>query len=444
MTPEEEIAKLKLSIDQALSLLAAEKGRRHMDAQSIIGIIVVVAFILTVQMMIVITVLVGKAVDPTVAQLVGNMGTLAGLVVGFWYGSSLGSKNAQEVIARTISAAPTVNGETSPPPVKPPPQGSPAMRSSPVAVAVLLGLGLLLTVSSGALAQEFRSQYMIGGIDPAALWVAMALLLAPPAALLLWSIWRRSVVVFVIAALLLGAGCLVASAQVLERSDGGPMYMSQLEAVIIFVGVCVLLLCCVALFYGSRWLLRGIGVLMVLLLLWPVMASAAPREALPAPQAQAVQRPNLFDRAKERVEDKAQERATSILTKPFQDLADFIKGGFDNAAALAVKIPDLQDGNGQACWQTLSAAGAVFQEHPIPLTFRAAEDLEALRLFVMVAHNVCTNLACTQVFTETRNIAAAVSPVPLLIPSLTDICAKIPPIAIAPAVAPKVAQPPTP
>ena len=134
----------------------------------------------------------------------------------------------------------------------------------------------------------------------------------------------------------------------------------------------------------------------------------------------------------------------SIISKPLQDLATFISGDLAGAAELAVSIPNIQDGNGQACWQALEAAGQVFKAHPVPLTLQAATDLEALRLLVMTANKICTNSACTQVFTDTANIIQAAAPVPLPIPGLTSLCAKVPEIAVvapsaaaaAPAVAP--------
>lgn len=119
-----------------------------------------------------------------------------------------------------------------------------------------------------------------------------------------------------------------------------------------------------------------------------------------------------------------------VLAKPFQDLADLLNGDMDGAIALSTAIPDLQDGNGQACWIALRSAGKVFKEHPVPLTFHAATDIEGFRLLVMAANRLCTNSACTQVFADGANIITAISPLPIPAPSLNAICAKIPAIAV--------------
>lgn len=120
----------------------------------------------------------------------------------------------------------------------------------------------------------------------------------------------------------------------------------------------------------------------------------------------------------------------SIIAKPLQDLVDFINGDMAGAAALAVAIPNLQDGNGQACWLALAGAGAVFKAHPVPLTFQGVTDLEAIRLLNMTANQVCTNSACTQVFNEATNLIEAGAPMPVPIPSLSTLCSKIPEIAV--------------
>jgi hypothetical protein len=133
----------------------------------------------------------------------------------------------------------------------------------------------------------------------------------------------------------------------------------------------------------------------------------------------------------------------SFLSKPLQDLQAFITGDFTGAAELAVKIPNLQDGNGQACWTMLSQAGAVLKEHPVPITFQGATDLEALRLLLMTANKVCQNAACTQVFTEAGNIITSVAPLSVPLPNLTFLCSKVPSVAVvAPTIAPAPANVP--
>lgn len=120
----------------------------------------------------------------------------------------------------------------------------------------------------------------------------------------------------------------------------------------------------------------------------------------------------------------------NLLAKPFQEMADFLASDAQEAIRLSTAVPGLKDGHGQQCWIAMSTAGAVFKEHPIPLTFRAMSDIEALRLLTMTANNLCSNAHCTQVFADLTNAAQAASPIPLPIPSLNSLCSKIPQIGI--------------
>lgn len=126
--------------------------------------------------------------------------------------------------------------------------------------------------------------------------------------------------------------------------------------------------------------------------------------------------------------------AASILAKPFQDLAEFLSSDAEGAIALSTQIPDLKDGHGQQCWIAMAKSGEVFKAHPIPLTLKAMTDFEALRLLAISANNLCANVHCTQVFADATTMAQAASPVPLIIPSLHDLCSKIPQIGVVPPV----------
>lgn len=122
------------------------------------------------------------------------------------------------------------------------------------------------------------------------------------------------------------------------------------------------------------------------------------------------------------------------LAKPFNDLADFINSDALAAAQLAVAIPELQDGNGQKCWLAMGQFTAVLKAHPIPLTLKAMDDLEALRLAAMAANNVCQNSACTQVFADLSNGIQKVAPIGIPIPSLNSLCSNVPVVTVAPIV----------
>lgn len=143
--------------------------------------------------------------------------------------------------------------------------------------------------------------------------------------------------------------------------------------------------------------------------------------------------------------DAAGNPIMALLSKPMQDLANFIAAGFDDAVTLSTAVPELQDGNGQACWSMMSNYSAVLKQHPIPLTLHAAADLEAIRLLNMAANKICQNSACTQVFTDAGNLVNAAMPTGMPLPNLTALCSKVPEIAVvAPAVVTSPSPSPTP
>jgi len=130
------------------------------------------------------------------------------------------------------------------------------------------------------------------------------------------------------------------------------------------------------------------------------------------------------------------ETIMSAISKPFQDLADFVNSDAAGAAALATVVPGLQDTNGQACWLKMQDAGAVFKAHPVPITLKVMTDFEAIRLLNMTANNLCSYAPCTVVFADAANLVTSVSSAVggvttsgIQIPSLTTLCARIPQIS---------------
>jgi hypothetical protein len=130
----------------------------------------------------------------------------------------------------------------------------------------------------------------------------------------------------------------------------------------------------------------------------------------------------------------SEQKILSALAKPFQDLANFIGEDADGAIALSTVIPALQDGHGQQCWMATKQFADVIKAHPVPLTLKVTTDLEALRLLMMASNNLCANVHCTQVFgdlaTGIQQLAPLNASIP--IPSLHDLCAKIPQVAVVP------------
>src|ERR1700724_2569691 len=78
----------------------------------------------------------------------------------------------------------------------------------------------------------------------------------------------------------------------------------------------------------------------------------------------------------------------------------------------------------------MQSFGDIIHAHPIPITFHVINDYESLRLLGIATNNLCSNVHCTQVFADFTAMAQAASPVPLAIPSLHDLCTKVPQIAV--------------
>lgn len=131
----------------------------------------------------------------------------------------------------------------------------------------------------------------------------------------------------------------------------------------------------------------------------------------------------------------ALDNIATVLAKPFQDIATFIGADADAAVALSTAIPALQDGHGQQCWMAMKSFGDIIKAHPVPITFHVINDYETLRLLGIATNNLCSNVHCTQVFADATAMAQAASPMPLAIPSLHDLCTKVPQIAVVPPIA---------
>ena len=132
--------------------------------------------------------------------------------------------------------------------------------------------------------------------------------------------------------------------------------------------------------------------------------------------------------------------ATSQIATFLNNLADI--GG---AATLSTQIPGLQDPVGNACWTQLAPVQQLIKIHPLPLSLKAASDLEALRLAAIAMNQVCANPNCGQMFLDLTNAVSALSPIPMPI-SLASLCSKIAIIGTSavPVTQPAIVVPPSP
>lgn len=121
--------------------------------------------------------------------------------------------------------------------------------------------------------------------------------------------------------------------------------------------------------------------------------------------------------------------ASGAATGPLANIINFFAGQFDSALALAVQFPELQDGNGAACWKRASTLGAIIKVHPLILTGNAPVDLEAQRLFFAGLNAMCADPHCTQVFTDLGNGVQALG-ANISIPNFTSFCTRFPTITM--------------
>lgn len=138
-------------------------------------------------------------------------------------------------------------------------------------------------------------------------------------------------------------------------------------------------------------------------------------------------------------DNSLRKRLLQALAKPFKDISDMIGDDVDNAILLATAIPNLKDGHGQQCWIALRDFTNVSKAHPLPLTGQIATDLQAIRLQAIAANRLCSNIHCTQMFTDYSAMAQAVATAAMgglgtlgakALPSLSDACSKIPQIPL--------------
>jgi hypothetical protein len=126
------------------------------------------------------------------------------------------------------------------------------------------------------------------------------------------------------------------------------------------------------------------------------------------------------------IADATNQNAAAALLQPYKDIANYISGDFDEAIRLAVSVPQLQDGNGLYCLNVMKAIGDLYKQHPPAVTFKAATDWEGLRLLAAGINKVCSENHCSQVFADIQNMIQAASPIPLNIPDMHTLCAKVP------------------
>ena len=131
------------------------------------------------------------------------------------------------------------------------------------------------------------------------------------------------------------------------------------------------------------------------------------------------------------------EHGGPAVAKLDTEIATFLNNiaDFGDAVTLSTSIPGLQDNVGNSCWQQFAPLQALVKVHPIPLTFKLATDIEALRLAAIGLNQVCANPNCGQMFVDASNAANAIAGTQIPV-SLGSLCSKVPVIGTAAAAAP--------
>ena len=142
---------------------------------------------------------------------------------------------------------------------------------------------------------------------------------------------------------------------------------------------------------------------------------------------------DVIERAKERIEETTQ-LPSNPLGNALQKFGDVLGSDTADAVRTATSVSTAQDGNGQRCWAKLSRAATVFKANPLPKeldTPHLATFIEKVRVLSIVARQVCDDTACTQMFADGTNTLSRNMPIRVPLPSLTQLCADLPPIPVS-------------
>lgn len=314
------------------------------------------------------------------------------------------------------------------------------MDATPTAgkVATIGGVNLALTLAKAA--AGFAAGHGLIGTNNVEMWTGIIVLILTYG----WSLWTDYGSVIAKASLdILRAKVLNAAELAQRRPAAAPAALAQL-ATHVEVTAPVPAPVITATPPVASAIVLAIG-LAALGLGWPGTAHAQTPRAAP-PKLTGNVAKDIGDAIKGDQSAAAQKSIEAFLAKPFQDLADFIASDSEAAITLSTVVPELQDGHGQQCWIATRQFGEVVKAHPVPLTLKAQTDLEAFRLLTMAANNLCANPHCTQVFADLGNAVQTMAPLnaSIPVPSLHDLCAKVPQVAVVAPVSVPVPVPVTP
>lgn len=116
-------------------------------------------------------------------------------------------------------------------------------------------------------------------------------------------------------------------------------------------------------------------------------------------------------------------------SNPLNAIGAWATGDVDAAIAAATHYADVQDQVGAACLGGIKTLAQMIADHPLPLTFKVATDIEYARLIQGEMNLLCRNTACQQVWSDMENNAKALEIAPLSI-SFSSFCAKVPVVGL--------------
>lgn len=112
-------------------------------------------------------------------------------------------------------------------------------------------------------------------------------------------------------------------------------------------------------------------------------------------------------------------------SNPLNAIGDWATADVATAIVASIKYPNLDDQVGKTCLTEISTLATMIHDHPLPITFHLATDIEYARLDQAELNRICKVPECAQVWQDMGNAAKALEIVPLPI-SFATICGKVP------------------
>jgi len=115
----------------------------------------------------------------------------------------------------------------------------------------------------------------------------------------------------------------------------------------------------------------------------------------------------------------------ALAANPLNAIGDWATADVATALAASTRYANLDDEVGKTCLTEISTLATMIHDHPLPITFHLATDIEYARLDQAELNRICKVPECAQVWQDMGNAAKALEIIPLPI-SFASICGKVP------------------